>query len=453
MRSKRAWAREHRAKTRDAKRLAETALAKALTTPQVDPGAWIEAALRNGDVEHSMRWFAWAGGAILGESWHDPTAGFLSAFQRLYGVLRREALIEYMGSPVDTKCSPGDQRISPLWFFVAVTPWHRELEAWRPKGAKSREAKVEHLLRHLFGRYPVPRWLVPPDARGGTHVLPLGDALRLYVWLTSGGSVMGAVQDGLIPVPFTKRMAHEFLMARADNPVEASRLAAATVHGLGAPKSGIVRQVVVSWERWETPARERFIDEVISWLARQGMVAPEQVRPLKDYLDNCWHHTFSMKGRTATALIRQMEAWHRETAQAKGNGRDNKEPFVPSGFKGFVHVKHFRNPAVSLPEVWAIDEVLTPVDLRAEAAVMRHCVGSYGGVIRAGRVSIWRLRKGFGPPGFVSTWEPVVTIEVRNTERRIVQARGKFNVVPDAKALSVLAGWARDAGLTVSPHL
>ena len=79
---------------------------------------------------------------------------------------------------------------------------------------------------------------------------------------------------------------------------------------------------------------------------------------------------------------------------------------------------------------------------------MGHCVYSYGGAVQSGTTSIWMMtmEDGKGPTG---RWA-MLTIEVRNPTRAIVQARGRFNRMPTNDEAAILARFAAQNGLTVA---
>jgi PcfJ-like protein len=65
---------------------------------------------------------------------------------------------------------------------------------------------------------------------------------------------------------------------------------------------------------------------------------------------------------------------------------------------------------------------------------MGHCVGSYARSCASGRVSIWTLKV----IDALCREERLLTLEVTNHGRQIVQARRKYNKMPDPKELSYL---------------
>lgn len=88
-------------------------------------------------------------------------------------------------------------------------------------------------------------------------------------------------------------------------------------------------------------------------------------------------------------------------------------------------------------EVWTIEELLTPEDLRIEGSIMRHCVGSYVRACRHLRSSIWSMRVRQG-----QSRKRVLTIEVKPNIKTIWQAKGKLNSEPSQEARQLLELWA-----------
>jgi len=78
---------------------------------------------------------------------------------------------------------------------------------------------------------------------------------------------------------------------------------------------------------------------------------------------------------------------------------------------------------------------------------MQHCVYSYAQYIQKGQTSIWAmtLEDGRGETG---RWA-MLTIEVRNPSRAVVQARGRFNRAATSEEHGILLAWAGRNGLRV----
>ncbi|MCP4807106.1 MAG: hypothetical protein GY913_26320 [Proteobacteria bacterium] len=99
-----------------------------------------------------------------------------------------------------------------LFWTLAGLPWVRSVSDWKPKG-KSPRRKLQSLLDHLLGRYPVPAFLYSVvDERQWE---PLRRGLSIFAALAQGTSPRALVKDGHIPAPLTRRMCALFLEQKA----------------------------------------------------------------------------------------------------------------------------------------------------------------------------------------------------------------------------------------------
>lgn len=96
--------------------------------------------------------------------------------------------------------------------------------------------------------------------------------------------------------------------------------------------------------------------------------------------------------------------------------------------------------------------------LRIEGREMRHCVFTYASGCLNGTTSIWSLRV---RPENDSKTRRLLTVEVNNSRRAIVQVRGKANQTLGAwrgkprmqMAGEILRRWAREQRLTIACSL
>jgi len=86
-------------------------------------------------------------------------------------------------------------------------------------------------------------------------------------------------------------------------------------------------------------------------------------------------------------------------------------------------------------------EIRSPKDLVNEGSTMCHCVGSYYLVVRKGQSSIWSLTR---------NKKRLLTVEVRNKNKTVVQVRGKHNRLPKEKEQTYIQAWAKKNCLNVS---
>lgn len=316
--------------------------------------------------------------------------------------------------------------------------WVRPFEEWRPR-SHNRKRQFGELARHLLARYELPGFMDSVFFEGGD------DALRHQCWYVHLGAGKN-IRTADLPITMTAKMAHNFQRAPADSTVnEAIRFG--QVLGVGgdarlavAVNATRLRDEFVNDEFWQT---------VLVFLAANPMLDAAWIGPMIDYVHaikfapGAQEPGFSMKGRSVAALLRRVEEWH---AQLTKLTRAKKVSWAKSGLpalewkigeKGQHAYRH-----------WRIVELLTAKDLFDEGAAMHHCVGTYDYSCSSGAVSIWSLRcedaKG--------DWR-ILTIEVQNKTRRIVQARGIYNRFTDDDALRILKDWAARARLDLAPYL
>src|ERR1700761_9329537 len=87
------------------------------------------------------------------------------------------------------------------------------------------------------------------------------------------------------------------------------------------------------------------------------------------------------------------------------------------------------------PKRWQITELTDSAQLRREGAALRHCVASYVYNCSRGVSSIWSLRSWRG-----EKIRHLLTVEVNQQGRAVVQARGRDNRWPAGKPLEFLRG-------------
>lgn len=311
----------------------------------------------------------------------------------------------------------------------------RPIRDWEPRG-KGCETLFRSLCDHIWAKYPMPAFLWSGffDQNKEIHSL-VKDVAR-------GGSLYTYSKEGRFPVPLTRAMVHE-LMTKTPGDfslVRAIRRIQVKTAG-GTPRFFQVWAGTRPGQAFGTPAEEVFWASVIDWFSKHPMFDPTQVGPMVDYIvyRRNQDQNFSMKGRSPMAMMRGMDEWHGELAkvrQLKGTA------FFPSGFKEFEWTRTTKG----VQTTWRIKEILTSKELLAEGRELRHCVGSYSYRIESKAVSIWSLS---AEPSWAFE-ERVCTIEVANSNRSIVQARGKFNKMIETEPFQVMQRWASENALSIN---
>jgi PcfJ-like protein len=150
----------------------------------------------------------------------------------------------------------------------------------------------------------------------------------------------------------------------------------------------------------------------------------------------------SMKGRDPETLLRSVAEWHRTLGRHKSGKMIDWEP---SGITPFRHEEGMDGSR----KVYTITELLCSRDLNAEGRAMNHCVGTYADSCISGRVSIWSLKLSDA----IGLETRLLTLEVQNQNRQVVQARQRYNKLPSPKELSILQRWAGSGGPSPSKWL
>jgi hypothetical protein len=317
----------------------------------------------------------------------------------------------------------------------------RPIQDWEPRG-KGCETLFRSLCDHLWAKYPMPSFLWSAffefsDGLGDRNVSMRG----VIRDIAAGGSLFTYSKEGRFPVPLTRQMVHE-LMTKTPGDIPFTR----ALRRIQIKTAGGTPRFFQVWAGTRpgsaigTQADEAFWATIIRWFSQHPMFDPNQVGPMIDYIAyrRNGEAGFSMKGRSPMAMLRGMKEWHGDLAKIKAV---NGAAYLPSGFKEFEWEKSGKEGTTT----WTIKEILSSKDLLTEGRELKHCVGSYSFRIEKQNVSIWSLS---AKPQWCSE-EKVATIEVINTNRSIVQARGKYNSEMSTESFQVMQRWAGENALSI----
>jgi hypothetical protein len=327
--------------------------------------------------------------------------------------------------------------------------WLRPVESWTPQHRR-RDGQFASLARHLLAHYDVPVfmdsvWFVGRRERGLQRqewYLSQGideRGLQLQEWFIHVG-MGGNIRDMDTPIRLTRRMAHVFLAAPARDTVERN-LRWAQVIGLGGDER--LAQAILRTRLGRRFENDDFWSSVVLFLVNNAMMDPSWVGPVVDYV----HHMkyaprrvvqegggveealppqpeFIMKGRSATKLLGQVEAWH---------GQLSREQYVdfqswqPCGVRPF----EVEDETEELGQLrWTVQELLSSWELAAEGRAMSHCVVSYSNQCAEGNIAVWSICA--QRPGAAER-ENVLTVALDLEERTVTQARGRYNALPNQR--------------------
>lgn len=323
------------------------------------------------------------------------------------------------------------------------TSFVRKPEDWKPSG-KGRNSLFRSLCEHLLMRYQTPPFLWTGFFGTGRTQ---GTLSNVTVKLAQGESLNKLIKQGALPVPLTKAMAHSFLTETTSGMGMLEGIRRAQVKALGG--DGRILRAWMDTDQGralQTEPEEAYWMTVIQWFAANPMLDTNQIGPMVDYIRFRRNEdiNFSMKGRAPLALIRSMQEWHAnlQANRAAGGGSlyDLRVVYSPSGFKPGVFDMSYRpNPphGALVENKWFVDEILSAKALSEEGKKMHHCVLSYSPHISGGDTSIWTV---VHQTTFQA--EKVLTLEVRNANRSIVQIRGVCNRQALPSEMDIVQKWA-----------
>ena len=280
---------------------------------------------------------------------------------------------------------------------------------------------------------------------------------RWFIHVAQGQNIRTAAG---LPVAITKKQAHHFLQAPDDFDIM-SGFRWAQISDLGGSER-LVRSVLTT--RVATDFRnDEFWMSVFRWFIANPLLDSVHHAPMIDYLHDqrfvasvpnpnahlpgrprllAPQPNLTMKGRNPATVLRAVADWHRRL----GRSRSRKAiAWAPSGMPAF----RFEEGEGHNLRVYTIMELLSSGELEDEGRAMSHCVASYAGSCAAGHASIWVLK-------VVDAFDcetRLLTLEVWNASRQIVQARRKCNKEAGAKEVSILSRWASVGGPSVSKLL
>lgn len=276
--------------------------------------------------------------------------------------------------------------------------------------------RFSSLVTHLFERFPT-----APIFWTGFFDMNSVFA-RMAIHAGAGGSTFDFAKREL-PIPLTRAMCH----ALVDAPPRFGKLERAIRHTQVVTLGGDA-ELARLWPAilWlATPEVERFRVHLLGWLIR---TRPDtaSVRPIVDwaFARHRGDKSFSMKGRSVHATLEATLAWHNELRERRTHA--DHAPFSASGLLPMTH------------EAMSIEEIRTLDVLFDESTHLGHCAYGYRSKIQTGQCSVWHImERSF----------PRLTIEVR--DRRVVQARGRFNRLPHPEEIELLMKWAHANTLSV----
>lgn len=378
--------------------------------------------------------------------------------QRHLGRLKRQSQARH-GTPAELELFDACKRTDLLdggedryvSALRAMASW-KERYIRQPSDWKCRSYNVERqfsaLARHLFAKYKVPEFM--------DEVWKRSNRYRQEWFINIGQGQNIRHQQGL-PIPLTKRMAHEMMQAPSDLTVDQA-IRWGQVISMGGT-SRCARAILGTIMGFQTNRHmytsfhcDDFWVTVIRFFVANPMLDVVHYAPIVDYINNQRFATpdpyegvilrpaqpnFCMTGRTPDSLLAQVDAWHKNISKAN---RGQYCRWDPCGIRGIEVVD---GPAGNRT-TWRIVELLDTTMLHAEGQAMGHCVGSYASSCVTRRSAIYSMTKNN---------ERRLTIDVSPSENKIVEVRSKGNKWPTEIDMCIVSDWAHKEGLQVSQYI
>lgn len=265
-----------------------------------------------------------------------------------------------------------------------------------------------------------------------------------FFHLAGGGSVRALDT----PIELTRRMAHLFMTVPTHNRHRTMRnMRWAQVIGIGGDT--VMAKTILSTRLGRRFEDDAFWQTVVLFLVNNAMMEPERVGLLVDYIHNMKYAprrvvreeggveegpppqpNFTMKGRRAGKLLRQVEAWHGHLAREKDVVFQS---WSPCGLRPYeLNETH---DSIG-PVRWIVQELMSSWELAAEGRALHHCVVSYSDQCADGKNSVWAIsahKEG------AEEREGVMTVAVDVRSRAVTQARGRYNALPHQRPKSAQA--------------
>lgn len=284
------------------------------------------------------------------------------------------------------------------------------------------ETQMSAIIKHCFAKYEVPEFL--------ENVFYSDNKVHMfwYVQLGRGDSVF---KLGGFPIKLTKKIAFEFRNV-PENYTVFQGIRWAQAKGLGASDT---MAETLSWSTLsESFDNETFWETVVLFFCKYDKLPFDKVQEVVFYIKENFaeNESFTMKGRTWEALVKQSDEWHIEyyKRQEAINGAQWKVSEI-NGFSKSVLVEN-------VTFNYSLIELTNSEALYEEGYEMSHCVAEYEYDCIEGRTAIFSIRK-----SYADVVERLATIEVNLETRFIVQAKASYNDPISKEAKEIVEEWAK----------
>ena len=376
---------------------------------------------------------------------------------------------------------PGPGKFLVLYSYIPSTKYDTRFSippSWKPRSFNERNQHIEFLKRFVYP-YPLPEALVwmthSPEythERNISFKTPDFDFIRLAkTWIQE--IVSGESFYKLNKKFFTKAEAHYFLTSKVP-PVDGYSVlkhysviklyfyAKCRGRSLNHKLSLMIADVLTV--KFHAQFRNNLIEGFLDLLARtpeyryeSGMLGDlcdfvlDKIRENKN--TKTTERAFSFSGRTIASVIALTNEWHerlRQEAEARyarwrvqEQTHKNTKSIDTSHWKG-LGIPKFQYEATEC--IWTVTEIRTAQDLLNEGRKMKNCVASYAYDCASGESAIFSVERVYPVNQIV---EKAATLEVLQSKRGLIQAKGKCNTELTPKIKNVVSRWAKENQIAV----
>ncbi len=384
-------------------------------------------------------------------------ADFRNACQNLFQAVALRSDLLHVAHPLERDIVPALIRVARYHRF-----WIREVPDWEGAAGLPPGEQWSSLLRHLFAKYPMPRFFDSAwRAAGRTKYLERD----WFCYIARGGSWRKA---GHMPPSITAKALHHAMSAPADLTVRQA-LRWGQLSAIDASQE-LVQQVLASpmvrdlsndatWSRLfvKLAAAREFdprdfgiIADLLLELHRQdqwdraALLVAEPLASLRSHSYRRWRELQRIAAedgvsfRDADLFRPGLRTQLLNVARASWNPMPDVMPFDLKPRSTDAHSSR-----------WTIRERLTQAQLMREGRTLRHCVDLYWRRCKSGRSAIFSLAEWREMEEGEKEY-PRVTIEVDKASRRIVQIRARWNNQARMVEQELIAKWAAANGLKIA---
>ena len=291
------------------------------------------------------------------------------------------------------------------------------------------ETQMSTIIKHCFAKYEVPEFL--------ENVFYGENKVHMY-WYVQLGRGDSVSKLGGFPIKLTKKIAFEFRNV-PENYTVSQAIRWAQAKGLGA---SVTMAETLSWSTLsETFENESFWETVVLFFSKYDKLPFDKVQEVLFYIKENFleDHSFTTKGRTWEALVKQSDEWHIE--YYKRQEAINGAQWKLSG------INEFRKCVTVGDETfdYSVIELTNSEALYEEGYEMSHCVAEYEYDCIEGITAIFSIRK-FS----AAVVERLATIEVNLDTKYVEQAKARCNEPISAEAQEILEKWANTEKLILN---